>query len=366
MKLTQSIRLALPLSMLFILIGIGGAVFFGWHLNQQAEKKIAGQVEPSVEALDNMQGLVDAYVLRARTDFENSLLDKVGTVPNEFPTPEINYDLRHFLGKVDEDLIQTENLNGDVKLLRSNLNNLADALNEFDNRIDNLEGGSKSKRERDALETSLTKTVLAYNEVVPPYYKNVKEDIAKLRKKIKGVQTAEQDSIAANQTLAFIFLAGGLGLGLIGLVINYIVLGKSIHGPMKRLLGRMKTRQPIRVEKNEVGSIASYLNRLHLEQKTTELTIDKFSKGAYKDEFDQDAMPERVVAGFLGIRNRMRDTEEEIQQKEDKIRDLETQLESAKSTIGKRDQQLDTARANRRKGGLVLEMDDTGKFAVRQ
>ena len=80
MKLTQSLRLALPLSMLFILIGIGGAVFFGWHLNRQSEEKLAAQVEPSLEALDKTQTIVDAYVLRARAAFENTLIRRMAQI----------------------------------------------------------------------------------------------------------------------------------------------------------------------------------------------------------------------------------------------------------------------------------------------
>ncbi|MFW5659285.1 MAG: hypothetical protein ACOCZ8_04825, partial [Bacteroidota bacterium] len=225
MKLTQSLRLALPLSMLFVLIGIGGAVFFGWHLNRQSEKKLAAQVEPSLEALDKTQAIVDAYVLRARTAFENTLIRRMGPDIQRLPKPQISNDLRHYVGQINKQLIAAKpGLEGDVKLLRSDLNDLADALNEFETYVNNIEGDVKSKAARDKLELTMLKAISSYNERIPAKYQAVGEDIAMVREKIRALALEKREGIAGNQQLAFIFLVGGLGLGLIALALNYVLI----------------------------------------------------------------------------------------------------------------------------------------------
>lgn len=354
MKLTKQIRLLLFVGPALLVVSLLAALWVA-NKNVALEDKAINKVQKVQEAL--AQGKRNLVIVVA--NLQNKIAQRDMALQGFDATPEpVGAYLEMPRGFEETLRDNTDIVNqSTVNRLHNNLNNIQKLGDELLNRLGNIED---LEDEQDNLESIIEGL---YNDRLKGVeYVNALKEFDELQAQTQAAAEEIQAQKDSNRSTALLLLGIGGALQVVLLIFLLLVVDRSVHKPFERLFARMETRQPIRVEGNEVGRVAGYLNRLHMEQKMSEQVLEQFAQGAYRDEFNDDAISERAAASFITLRNRFREMDDALRAMENEMKRARAELEQKTVEVDRVKQALEVEQMNRRRSGLQVELTPDGTY----
>lgn len=358
MKISKKLRLLLFLAPVVIIITGGAAFYFGYLRPTQLNQSLQTKVLPAMEALEEGEQNTRLYAANVQHTLVKHLLALSGIEePIEPPTQEV--ELQAFTEQLTEEYFNKDALS-ELKLLLADLkaegNNFQNALRSAPT------PGDAAEEAPQPMAAQLTDAIADYNNHFQQNFEDVTALLGKMQSDHSKTIIDYREAIAQSRMISAIASGAGLLLILALTLIYFGIIKQSIHQPLERLLARMKSRQKMVVEPNEVGEIAGYINRIHTELKETEKVIHQYAKGGYLDDFNDDGLPERIAAGFLEMRSRFKSLDNSVREKELELKKLQSAYAQKEKEAESLQSALEQERAQSRQQGVLAELDTEGKF----
>ncbi|MFN8921943.1 MAG: PAS domain-containing protein [Sphingobacteriia bacterium] len=155
----------------------------------------------------------------------------------------------------------------------------------------------------------------------------------------------------------FYALVGGI---ILLVVLAFIVVSRSLHRPLKQMLSRMQRRQKLKAVNNELGQIASYVNRVQAELDATELAVTQAAAGQIEFAIQEDHLQQRQVTALQELKGQFRRFGSELHAKETELRQQQERIRKLEEGIAQAEATYEAHLAAIQSQMAVLEYDPSG------